>query len=290
MTWQRIDENTYIDDTLVTCAEYQLFIDEMREQGENYTPWHWVSFQFPLGTAREPILGVPPSYVEAFCKWLTKYSSGSWFYRMPTIVDANEGSLKVSIKANVGYWVKIPDSYQFFWNGSIPENDLIAAIEKIHDSATEILIVHNESLVKTPRFNLQPIEKSLIDEMIKSLIAIAQARPFEFDLDVNDNGFKPHQHYFFERTQEQIIESIDDSLRIILASAFDNYRPNSSYPDLPSVLSGITSIGERGRQLSNVSYFSYLLSSVFEKIRERERIAGRSPAFEGIRLAKERIR
>ena len=27
---QRIDENTYIDDTLVTCAEYQLFIDEMR--------------------------------------------------------------------------------------------------------------------------------------------------------------------------------------------------------------------------------------------------------------------
>ena len=29
MTWHRIDEKTYIDDTLVTCAEYQLFIDEM---------------------------------------------------------------------------------------------------------------------------------------------------------------------------------------------------------------------------------------------------------------------
>lgn len=26
---QRIDENTFIDDTLVTCVEYQLIIDEM---------------------------------------------------------------------------------------------------------------------------------------------------------------------------------------------------------------------------------------------------------------------
>jgi hypothetical protein len=52
MSWQRIDENTYIDDTLVTCAEYQLFIDEMREQDKYYQPDHWTSYQFPEGGAR----------------------------------------------------------------------------------------------------------------------------------------------------------------------------------------------------------------------------------------------
>jgi hypothetical protein len=58
MSWQRIDENTYIDDTLVTCAEYQLFVDEMREEGKYSQPDHWISYQFPGGKAKEPILGL----------------------------------------------------------------------------------------------------------------------------------------------------------------------------------------------------------------------------------------
>jgi hypothetical protein len=62
MSWQRIDENIYIDDTLVTCVEYQLFVDEMREQGKYYQPDHWTSYQFPKGLARESILGVRRSF------------------------------------------------------------------------------------------------------------------------------------------------------------------------------------------------------------------------------------
>src|SRR5215216_3807815 len=74
---QRIDENTYIDDTLVTCAEYQLFIDEMRDQGKYFQPDHWTLYQFPEGHAREPILGVRHSDAVMFSEWLTEREIGS---------------------------------------------------------------------------------------------------------------------------------------------------------------------------------------------------------------------
>ena len=88
MTWQRIDENTYIDDTLVTCAEYQLFIDEMREQGKYYQPDHWISYQFQEGTGREPILGARHADAIAFCDWLTIRDRMGWRYRLPSMSEA----------------------------------------------------------------------------------------------------------------------------------------------------------------------------------------------------------
>ena len=69
MTWQRIDETTYIDDTLVTCAEYQLFIDEMREQHKYFFPDHWILPRFSDGRGMYPILGVRFSDACEFCKW-----------------------------------------------------------------------------------------------------------------------------------------------------------------------------------------------------------------------------
>src|SRR5215216_2360440 len=85
---QRIDENTYIDDTLVTCAEYQLFIDELREQGKYYQPDHWPSYQFVDKQARQPVLGVRQSDTKAFGAWLTQKEHGEWVYRLPTEQEA----------------------------------------------------------------------------------------------------------------------------------------------------------------------------------------------------------
>src|SRR5512139_314318 len=93
---QRIDENTYIDDTLVTCAEYQLFIDEMREQGKYYQPDHWTSYQFLEGKAREPILGMRPSDAVAFCEWLTDHQNGEWNYRIPSSREGKENPAQIS--------------------------------------------------------------------------------------------------------------------------------------------------------------------------------------------------
>ena len=117
MTWQRIDENTYIDDTLVTCAEYQLFIDEMRDQGKYYQPDHWIGFRFPDGKAREPILGVRQADAVMFCEWLTNREAGEWKYRLPTQQEADTFHLKLIGTDWLGYWIESNQyaKYQFAW-------------------------------------------------------------------------------------------------------------------------------------------------------------------------------
>src|SRR5215216_2907808 len=102
---QRIDENTYIDDSLVTCAEYQLFIDEMREEGKYYQPDHWISHQFKQGKAREPILGVRRIDAIAFFYWLTRRENGKWKYRLPSYPETIGYQLKAHVPASIGYWI-----------------------------------------------------------------------------------------------------------------------------------------------------------------------------------------
>lgn len=109
---QRIDENIYIDDSLVTCAEYQLFIDEMCEQGKYYQPDHWTSYQFPVGQAREPILGIRFNDIEAFCDWLRRREDGEWFYRQPNYLEAAKYPIKSTNNLSIGYWIK-GGNYQF---------------------------------------------------------------------------------------------------------------------------------------------------------------------------------
>jgi hypothetical protein len=119
----RIDESTYIDDTLVTCVEYQLFIDEMREQGKYYQPDHWTSYQFPAGQARTPIVGVRFSDAAAFCEWLTQTDERKWTYRLPAFTETEQYPLMKSSHSPLGYWIITQDcEAQFAWAGSVPVN------------------------------------------------------------------------------------------------------------------------------------------------------------------------
>jgi hypothetical protein len=103
---QRIDENTYIDDTLVTCAEYQLFLDEMRKQGKYYQPDHWVSYQFPEGMGRLPILGIRPSDALAFSAWCTQNEKEGWVYELPTEQQTRKSPLPERENHPIGYWAR----------------------------------------------------------------------------------------------------------------------------------------------------------------------------------------
>lgn len=107
MTWLRIDENTYIDDTLVTCAEYQLFIDEMRAQGKYYQPDHWTSSQFPKGQAKKPVLGIRYTDAVAFCEWLSEHENGKWHYRVPAPFEIMDFPLTTVKEISFGYWTSI---------------------------------------------------------------------------------------------------------------------------------------------------------------------------------------
>jgi len=51
----RVEEDKYIDPTFVTHAEYQLFLDEMRDQERYLQPDHWTEYTFPTGRGALPI-------------------------------------------------------------------------------------------------------------------------------------------------------------------------------------------------------------------------------------------
>ncbi|VAW33515.1 hypothetical protein MNBD_CHLOROFLEXI01-973, partial [hydrothermal vent metagenome] len=111
----RLDETTYTDNSLVTQAEYQLFLNEIRSKGEYRQPDHWSDLQFESGNGQEPITGVRPSDAQAFCNWLTKRETGSWQYRLPTAKEQTRPPLNRPSNENnsvAGHW---------FLNGNTPQ-------------------------------------------------------------------------------------------------------------------------------------------------------------------------
>jgi len=85
---QRIDKRREIDCFYITCAEYQLFLDETRAQGRYHQPDHWSNQTFAAGTALEPICGIRGEDAKAFCDWLTERQGGQMFYRLPQPAEA----------------------------------------------------------------------------------------------------------------------------------------------------------------------------------------------------------
>jgi hypothetical protein len=126
----RIDEGTYIDTSLLTCAEYQLFIDEMREHGKNFQPDHWISYQYPEGHANYPIFGVRSSDAIAFLKWLTQRDERERYYRLPKVKEANEFPLAPIEVVPSGYWALSSDNMpEFIWINRIEGIDFALDVD-----------------------------------------------------------------------------------------------------------------------------------------------------------------
>jgi hypothetical protein len=103
--FQSIDDTRSIDTDLITCAEYQLFIDHMRSQKEYHQPDHWTTFHFPKGQALEPIVGVRFEDAEAFCQWLTQRQGQT--FRLPGKEETK--SFLEDRDRFPGFWVKEGD-------------------------------------------------------------------------------------------------------------------------------------------------------------------------------------
>jgi hypothetical protein len=248
MTWQRIDENTYVDDTLVTCAEYQLFIDEMREQGKYYQPDHWNSYQFSEGQAMKPILGMRHSNAHAFCEWLTRRDTGKWKYHLPTQENVNGLPTRSVEVEPMGYW--LDEKYQFVWIGTPPNNIRPLALNQSLDRDVSIARAFGRA------------------RSLNSAINRVRTSPLDLERDL------------------ELGRSLDSELGFILApllSALD--RPHDPDRDLHFDLD--LNIGRIFAQ-PNSKARDHSLEICIDLLTLRERIAGRSRAFEGIRLVKER--
>ncbi len=105
----RVDEDRYVDNSLITHAEYELFLDERRAQGKCHQPDHWSGHKFPPGQGRTPVVGVRPSDAIAFCQWLTQREPGEWRYRLPMAGELDTDTLtdlaQARSAAGLGYWV-----------------------------------------------------------------------------------------------------------------------------------------------------------------------------------------
>ena len=100
----KIDNNVEIDRGYITCAEYQLFIDDMRQEGKNIQPDHWTSLRFPPGSAKKPVTGVRSGDAEEFCQWLTRKESISRFsYRLPNLAETTRF---LATTEGIGFWCK----------------------------------------------------------------------------------------------------------------------------------------------------------------------------------------
>lgn len=314
MTWQRIDEDTYIDGTLITCAEYQLFIDEMREQEKYYQPDHWASYRFPKGLGKEPVLGVRFNDSRDFCAWLTSRNE-TWLYRMPSISESELGLHDTTW--GFGYWVdertfvtkattKPYPNYRHLSESNIAllEN-AFKVIEKDVDLASFISVIGSK-LSET--FSRHDRQNPLVMAQVCSCLPLDIERYFIteklltgiFNLRlILKNLRKDIQRYkkVFNITLEEGINLVlsytaSDDNYLVMSYTADYEKAIRTSPKLIQLAAnlGQSDIEKLKRAVILSMVREFLIYFYVDMFTLSERIAGRSPAFEGIRLVKERIR
>jgi hypothetical protein len=98
-----------IDTKLITCQEYQLFIENTQKKGKYHQPDHWKDYIYPRELENQPIAGVRLSDAKEFCIWLTqKHYSQGYKYRLPTINEAENNPIEDN---SIGYWCSDGDKY-----------------------------------------------------------------------------------------------------------------------------------------------------------------------------------
>ncbi|MDZ7961163.1 MAG: hypothetical protein RMY34_25335 [Aulosira sp. DedQUE10] len=103
----RINESIEIDMSYITCAEYQLFINEKSGSGEYLHPEHWNNYRFPNGDAKKSVTGVRAIHAEEFCEWLTQRELSLLYkYRLPNLDEAQKYPLEEN---DFGYWCQNGD-------------------------------------------------------------------------------------------------------------------------------------------------------------------------------------
>lgn len=132
-----LNEQTFIDTTLISNAEYRLFLNEQYRQGKYYQPDHWGGFTFPAGQGRQPALGMRRSDAQAFCVWLSERAEGIWRYRLPNekdLAQADQGMWK-DLSQDTGYWTE--GEQRFVWSRGRPSPSLSMNFQAILTNALD---------------------------------------------------------------------------------------------------------------------------------------------------------
>jgi len=132
---QRIDENRDIDVTFISCAEYQLFLDNILGW-EFHKPKHWKDFysnywmmsRFQKGFALKPVAGVLAKDAKAFCLWLHQKTGER--YRLPRS-DEVENTLHDEDAASLATWTYTNDLHELAWSSENNKKLITEKLQKI---------------------------------------------------------------------------------------------------------------------------------------------------------------
>ncbi len=165
-----LNYKTYIDVSLVSCAEYQVFLDVQQAQDQYHQPDHWTTSQYPSSQGRIPILGVRPSDALAFCAWLTEHDSGTWHYRLPKPEEL-EGNEEITNRLETGTGCWTAKGKEFTWIGKA---DLS---ESVVQEQLEKSLIQDYTLSLNPPLDLDQASDRLL------VLLLSTARSLEQTLD-----------------------------------------------------------------------------------------------------------
>lgn len=128
---QRIDENHEIDLEYLTCAEYQVFLNERYEQGDYHQPGHWLNTTFSVGEGLYPVTGVRIEDALAFCSWLTQRQADNVVYRLP---KSDEVLQYPSRPLHLGAWCSDgPDAFRLLGLEDKSTQTILSSLRQLSD-------------------------------------------------------------------------------------------------------------------------------------------------------------
>ncbi|GAC1390902.1 MAG: hypothetical protein NVS4B11_32520 [Ktedonobacteraceae bacterium] len=182
-----LKDETYRDETLISNAEYQVFLNSQRQSDVFYQPDHWMGDHFLIGQGSQPILGVRYSDATAFCNWLTTQQSSVWNFRLPKEDECQTGGQNFFAKLSegTGYW--IDGETTFFWG-----NNGNPSLETLKGEQTDQCRLHIFELIRYLDHNLDKIhDLDTIGDEIRGILSThaKTLRPLDpkvaADIDIN---------------------------------------------------------------------------------------------------------
>ena len=297
----RIDDKRYIDGTLISNAEYQLFLDEKHRLGEFHKPVHWQGERYPEGQAHDPILGVRPEDASAFCAWLTKRTDGPWRYRLPSAAESAGMGLKDN--SRFGYWAFIDsDAIGFVDVAKGGEREPLQIRQLDRDLNLDRDLAHVRDLALAhdlARAHALDLDRDRDLDRVSVIVSVSYEILFR-DIQTDYEQMTRilallvnHKHVFSLNSNAngaQLLNTLSALAAVYLTLfnfRYTSFLVMSRWPKRKKRSHGIEHVH------FNVDYLTDTLATFRNALRQvrelHDRIEGQSEPFEGIRILRERV-
>lgn len=271
-----LSEKVDIDTSFVTCAEYQLFRNNVQASGTSFRPIHWEEDRFPAGEGNVPLLGVRSIDAQAFCEWLTMYSQGPWVYHLPP--KDNQGFIQKgdnvasSFTGGMAYWSE--EEGQIAWIGETSSvvEEIKSAIRDCLPSVLEYDFGRLRGFIRDHPFVLPTMLSLSFCGIILHSLDLAGIDAHRFDEEVA-HAFANDLNHAYERIlllAQKYPGLFDCALEVVLKpsnpSALLFYKAYVSYASYDIIYEkgyGAGNVAWKANQL--VSHTALPLSELFEK-------------------------